>query len=57
MDFMTGITQSPTVGVRVLLETESFWMLWFVVVMKMIGTKLVHVCEGTLKCPIEWSKF
>ena len=30
-------------------------MLWFVVVMTMIGTKLVHVCEGTVKCPIEWS--
>ena len=32
-------------------------MLWFVVVMKIIGTKMVHVCEGTVKCPVEWSKF
>ena len=31
-------------------------MLWFVVVMTMIGTKLVHVCKGMVKFPVEWSQ-
>ena len=32
-------------------------MLWFVVVIIMVGTKMVHVCEGAVRYPVEWSKF
>ena len=38
-----------------LLETESFLVWWFVVVIMMFGTKLVHVCEGAVRYPVEWS--
>ena len=31
-------------------------MLWLFDVITMIGTKLVHICEGTVRCPVEWSK-
>ena len=31
-------------------------MLWLFDVMTMIETGLVHVCEGTVKCPVEWSQ-
>ena len=27
-------------------------MLWLFFVMAMIGTGLVHVCEGMVKCPV-----
>ena len=31
-------------------------MSWLFDVMKKIGTKMVHVCEGAVRYPVEWSQ-
>ena len=36
------------------LETKNSRCCGLFVVRTMIRTKLVHVCEGTVKCPVEW---
>ena len=55
MDFMTGFTQSPTVGVRVWTRNRKFLGVVVVLVKMMLGTGLVHVCEGAVRYPVEWS--
>ena len=47
---MTGFTQSKiVVGWGLKLETKSFLVFGLFDVVWMIGTKLVHVCEGAVR--------
>ena len=38
------------------LGIKSFLVSWLFDVMKRIGTKMVHVCEGAVRYPAEWSQ-
>ena len=52
---MTGFTQSKTVvswRLNLKLKVSMFHDLFNVV--WMFGTKLVHVCEGTVRYPVGW---
>ena len=52
---MTGFTQSKTVvswGLNLKLKVSMFHDLFNVV--WMFRTKLVHVCEGTVRYPVGW---
>ena len=57
MDFMTGFTQSPIVGVRVWTRNRKFLGVVVCFGENDAWNRIGSCCEGTVKCPVEWSKF
>ena len=55
MDFMTGFTQSPTVGVRVWTRNRKFLGVVVCFGENDAWNRLVHVCEGAVRYPVERS--
>ena len=57
MNFMTGFTQSLTVGVRVWTRNRKFLGVVVCFGGNDAWNRIGSCCEGTVKCPVEWSKF